>query len=601
MARLLGNPSIHLSGSLVSHVFTRHHAGLAGDTTSRLQTAIGNNAPVAAPRTLQNERQPADVATGSFLSSGGTAGAVPARWSSDTATATSKRKAPNCYNSSVRRQKCRANQARYRDRQRAAQLQLEKKVEELNQEVGSLKRAYRERSSQERSNLSPWSTVAKVFRLLESSFRSPWRMVSAQEMKNHSDTRQILADLESSFAHDAAMGDLVGFYALMEQLRHYTQFFGEAHLKLHRVEAAAPGVMAAKATLSVTVTEFTLRHVFPNLVQRCSAAEDSGEQPRSLYDRILGQRLLLCCTVNFLFDEESCRVVRLDCKIDLATAFLRALGDLKDVADVLKHALITSEGIIGDKCDLRLADHDRNLVIRVPAAHSTFLYCVDDRSLIATAFQIEAGNDHRSAFLKFLCACSSQCHTYTTPTPHVECGYRQDELGDAIVGLVRPRTPQNRHQTDSFLGKEAGRDGQSLRSTHAAVTATVSMTTLLSPAAEASTVKAKETSALGSSRTNPNVMQKRECMSRREQCKDNQARYRQRQREFQQQLHSSVQLLRQELDALIHKRQELVPRGKNIQSLWAIVAEVFRLLGSCFQSLERSVLADVICAECGRG
>ncbi|ETP23623.1 hypothetical protein, variant [Phytophthora nicotianae CJ01A1] len=164
-----------------------------------------------------------------------------------------------------RREQCRANQARYRDKQRNAQLQLERSVEQLHKELETLKRRYRDLASRERSNQSPWSVVAEVFRLLETSFRSPWRMSSTQEMKNHSETRQILAILERSFAHDAAMGELQGVDTLMEQLLLFSQFFGKPHLKLQRIESVAFGVMAARAKLSLTVTEFTLRHAFPHL------------------------------------------------------------------------------------------------------------------------------------------------------------------------------------------------------------------------------------------------------------------------------------------------------------------------------------------------
>ncbi|KAL4086020.1 bZIP transcription factor 1 [Phytophthora ramorum] len=111
---------------------------------------------------------------------------------------------------SRRREQCRANQARYRDKQRNAQLQLEKSVELLHAELDALKRRYRDLLSRERSNQSPWSIVAEVFRLLESSFRFPWRTTNAQEMSHHQNTRQILAVLERSFAHDAAMGKLSG-------------------------------------------------------------------------------------------------------------------------------------------------------------------------------------------------------------------------------------------------------------------------------------------------------------------------------------------------------------------------------------------------------
>ncbi|KAG2809207.1 hypothetical protein PC129_g22662 [Phytophthora cactorum] len=248
-------------------------------------------------------------------------------------------------NTALRRQQCRTNQARYRDRQRNAQMQLEKRVEQLQQEVGSLKRKYRYLASRERSNQSPWSIVAEVFRLLETSFHSPWRVASTQEMKNHAETRQILAILERSFAHDAAMGELRGVKALVEQLLLFSQYFGTPHLKLQRIESVAPGVMAARAKLSMTVTELTLRHAFPHLEE--PASEDRGDGRGLLYQRLLGQRVECNCSLAFLFDEDSDRVVRLETSIDLTTPFLELLGSLKDVSKVLEHARVSSECVIG--------------------------------------------------------------------------------------------------------------------------------------------------------------------------------------------------------------------------------------------------------------
>ncbi|GMF31461.1 unnamed protein product [Phytophthora lilii] len=242
-----------------------------------------------------------------------------------------------------RREQCRANQARYRDKQRHAQLQLEKSVEQLHKELDTLKRRYRDLSSRERSNQSPWSIVAEVFRLLGSCFKSQWRMTGMKEMKNHTETRQILAVLERAFAHNAALGDLNGIEALMDQLRRYAQYFGDAQLHLKRIESVAPGVMSASARLSVTVTELTLRHIFPHL-----EGSDGGDYEQRLHQQLLGQRLHLNCSMNFLFDENSDRVVRLETKIDLAASLFRVLGNLKDVADVIEHAQVSPECILGN-------------------------------------------------------------------------------------------------------------------------------------------------------------------------------------------------------------------------------------------------------------
>lgn len=85
----------------------------------------------------------------------------------------------------------------------------------------------------------------------------------------------------------------------MEQLRYYSQYFGEPHLKLQRIESVASRVMTAKASLSVTVTEFTLRHMFPHLVKQHDSGDDSKAQRCSLYNRLLGQRFQFAARWDF--------------------------------------------------------------------------------------------------------------------------------------------------------------------------------------------------------------------------------------------------------------------------------------------------------------
>ncbi|CAI5736354.1 unnamed protein product [Hyaloperonospora brassicae] len=246
-----------------------------------------------------------------------------------------------------RREQCRANQARYRDKQRHAQLALETSVGQLNQELVTLKRKFRDVSSRKRSNQTPWSITVEVFRLIEASFCSPWRMTSTQEMKRHAETRYTMTVLEQAFAHDAAMGDLQGVDTLLEQLRLYSQYFGTPSLQLQRIESVTPIVLAAQATLSMTVTEFTLRHMFPHVMDLSS--QDHGKDgDELLYQRLLDQRLECNCSMTFFFDEDRDRVVRVSIDIELIPALLRVLGSLSDVAEVLEHAKISLESVVGD-------------------------------------------------------------------------------------------------------------------------------------------------------------------------------------------------------------------------------------------------------------
>ncbi|GMF18663.1 unnamed protein product [Phytophthora fragariaefolia] len=177
-----------------------------------------------------------------------------------------KRDDTKCAKKSRRLEQCRVNQSRYRNKQRNKMVRLDNDVEQLRREIKNLKHGYRDLSSRERSSNNPWGIVAEVFHLLESSFRSPWCYASTRETMIHPQIRLTMAVLERAFAHDAAMGDLCGVEALMEQLRLYSQCFGGSRLRLKRIETVSAGVLAARAELSVTLTESALKHMLPRVV-----------------------------------------------------------------------------------------------------------------------------------------------------------------------------------------------------------------------------------------------------------------------------------------------------------------------------------------------
>ncbi|GMF29235.1 unnamed protein product [Phytophthora fragariaefolia] len=245
------------------------------------------------------------------------------------------------YSKSRRREQCRVNQTRYRNKQRNTLVQLENDVVRLRQEVKSLKSRYQDLLSQERSSHSPWSIVAEVFHLLESSFRSPWSITSTEDMMIHPQTRFTIAVLERAFALDAAMGDLRGVKALVEQLRIYSQCFGGSELRLKCIETVSAGVMAARAEFSVTLTEFTLKHMLPQLEER--HGRDYGDR---LYKQLLDQQLECGCSLIFLFDGDTDRFMRLETVIDPVIPLFRLVGNLENVLGVMENARISPERIL---------------------------------------------------------------------------------------------------------------------------------------------------------------------------------------------------------------------------------------------------------------
>ncbi|GMF26494.1 unnamed protein product [Phytophthora lilii] len=205
----------------------------------------------------------------------------------------------------IRREQCRTNQARYRNKQRNMQLRLEEAVKQVRQELGNLKRRRQEVLLAEKTDQSPWTIVAEVFRIAENSFRSPWRLESEADMHNDMEMRKNLAFLSEAFTSDVAVGEITGIDSLIEQWRRYSQYFGDAP-------------RAAECV--------------PTPVGRDPPSKYDS-QPPSLYDRLLGQQLECRVSVDFHFDEGNGRVSRLELKIDFLQALFRVLGNLEEVSE----------------------------------------------------------------------------------------------------------------------------------------------------------------------------------------------------------------------------------------------------------------------------
>ncbi|ETM53258.1 hypothetical protein L914_03252 [Phytophthora nicotianae] len=218
-----------------------------------------------------------------------------------------------------RREQCRVNQARYRSRQRNRKQRLEQAVEQLHHEVDRLKSRRQQLTSREIVRQSPWCIVTNLFHVLKCSFRSPWKQANVEEMTNYIDT--YLCD--ETF--------------LLGQLRCYSQYFGDPRIELQQIEAAAPEVLIANATLSITVTKLALRHVFPHLLVFKGT---SASKIASLRDRLIGRRLDCSVSMSFMFDGETGRVATIETYIDLMAALFRVLGSLENVSQVLDHALV---------------------------------------------------------------------------------------------------------------------------------------------------------------------------------------------------------------------------------------------------------------------
>ncbi|KAG1690070.1 hypothetical protein DVH05_028408 [Phytophthora capsici] len=234
-----------------------------------------------------------------------------------------------------RREQCRNNQARYRDRQRLHAQELQESADMLRQEVQelSLKRYSLCYGTDTKNNV--WHVVVEYFRLFRHGVLASMSPLVPQFKDQEYFLRTVLTP-------DVELGERNGVDTFIEQWRRYSTYFGSLHLQLKRMEEQPMGALLATASLSLTITEATLRSVFPHLLASTSA------ESFTLCTRLLGQRLECQYTIRFQWEDLTKRVTGLECKMDWITPLLRVLGNLQDVNCCLENALITPYNLIGE-------------------------------------------------------------------------------------------------------------------------------------------------------------------------------------------------------------------------------------------------------------
>ncbi|OWZ23482.1 hypothetical protein PHMEG_0001612 [Phytophthora megakarya] len=139
---------------------------------------------------------------------------------------------------------------------------------------------------------------------------------------------------------DVMDGTLRGVDALLESWRLFSVYHADVQLQLQRLETSPRGSVVATAKTAITITENTLRNLYPHLL--VDAFGNNEWSP--LAHRLLNQHIEMESTICFDWDHSSGRVVYVETKRDILTPMLHLLGSLANVSYVFDGARITLEG-----------------------------------------------------------------------------------------------------------------------------------------------------------------------------------------------------------------------------------------------------------------
>ncbi|EGZ18073.1 hypothetical protein PHYSODRAFT_504287 [Phytophthora sojae] len=259
--------------------------------------------------------------------------------------------------SASRRERCRINQARYRKRQRKHAEDLDNSIQELKEETQKLETKRQTILRCAPTNESVWMVATEYFRLFRQGYMAPMKvpdMFSSSCISGTNDShdmsrlKQAHAQLDffrATMTPDVTDGPVCGPDAILKHWKLLSLYHGDVQVQLKRLQQDGDsGSVVATTKVSLTITENSLRYIYPHLSK--ADAEGGSE---SLAKKMLNERLVMCGSVRFDWDDRSGRVVRLETKIDMMSAMLKLLGNLEDMARVFEKAAITPEGRFIDR------------------------------------------------------------------------------------------------------------------------------------------------------------------------------------------------------------------------------------------------------------
>ncbi|ETO68021.1 hypothetical protein F442_14958 [Phytophthora nicotianae P10297] len=218
----------------------------------------------------------------------------------------------------------RLRQIRYRKKKDDYANTLEQETRQLQDEINKLEKRRRSVSSAIPTKENVWSVSTEYFRL----FRYGVKTSATTQPSAQQDL------LRNAMAPDVAFNAGRGIEAMMRSWKCLCMWFEDVELELEGLTKTGNSVVA-ETTTRVTITERTLRNVFPHLT--------SSDKDHPLADKLLNQRLVMRGSMRFEWDPAYCRVASVMSKSDLLRSMLRLLGNLEDTSRVFERALISPD------------------------------------------------------------------------------------------------------------------------------------------------------------------------------------------------------------------------------------------------------------------
>ncbi|EGZ16311.1 hypothetical protein PHYSODRAFT_346831 [Phytophthora sojae] len=229
------------------------------------------------------------------------------------------------------RERHRINQTRYRERQNEFLARLVEDNRKVREEIAGLE--------QSRVSITPlqvtpreanvWGVAVEYFRLFRYGVPdSPLTTSSCVQ----------LDFMRATMAQNVEVNGGRGAETMLKSWKGRARWFDDVDVELLALLKGPGDSVVASTKASITITDQTLRYVFPHL--RSDEDGAAGAKKALIADRILGQQIVLYGSTIFGWDGDCNRVTSALAQSDMLTPMLALLGSLDDVALLFDKSLM---------------------------------------------------------------------------------------------------------------------------------------------------------------------------------------------------------------------------------------------------------------------
>ncbi|KAG7376999.1 hypothetical protein PHYPSEUDO_012336 [Phytophthora pseudosyringae] len=297
---------------------------VTGETPTTLMLAPATDAAVDGLLSLTSEKRKRE-ATKPFSPSKRQLPVSPVGSETQTpATDTESLASENCSEGGTNRRELDQITGQSRKKQDDHEKTLEVENREIRDQIEKLERRRRSMSTPLPANANVWNVALEYFRI----FRNGLQSRTQPSVRNH------FAFLRAAMAPDMVFNSGRGPKAMIRTWKCISLWFQDVELEIEGMGKGSVGSLVAATTTRMTITERTLRNVFPHLC-------DTSGKYKGLAEKLDGQRVVMRGSIRFEWDPAQRRVSSVTAQSDLLRPILRLVGNVEEASQVFEKSIIS--------------------------------------------------------------------------------------------------------------------------------------------------------------------------------------------------------------------------------------------------------------------